>query len=248
MDTSTQHMTQLNHHNKGFTLLELLVATVLLSLVMSAIYTLFHTTIGTWRGVEERFTPYPDARNTLGMIQREYENYVWPVAHLMEGRQNEVTLFVVSEPMDVGRAEGRHVMRVRYYLSNRRLMREEALVEMALPVKPPEGRELARERIRIGRRNAFLLADNVRSFRIGYIWVPYPDDRDIDYPPEWMEEIMVHTHRERWGLPQGLEIQLTLFDPKEQAEDQVFLTRIATRGDSNRLRYSDLMDMLGTAR
>lgn len=231
----------------GFTLLELLVATVLLSLVMSSVYTLFHTTIGTWRGVEDRFTPYPDARHSLSLIQREYENFVWPAAHLMEGRGNEVTLYVVSEPMDVSETEGRHMMRVRYYLSNDQLMREEALVEVALPVRPPEGRDLVRDRIKVGRRNRFVLADNVRDFQIGYIWVPLPDERDNDFPPDWQEEVMARTHRERWGLPQGLEIQLTLYDPEEMAPDQTFLTRIATRGESNRLPYSELMGMLGAS-
>ncbi len=231
----------------GFTLLELLVATVLLSIVMSSVYTLFNTTIGTWRGVEERFTPYPDARNSMALIQREYENFVWPAAHLMEGGRNEVTLYVVSEPMDVSDTEGRHMMRVRYYLANRRLMREEALVEVALPVRPPDGRDLARDRIKVGRRNSFVLADNVRDFQVGYVWVPTPDERDMDYPPDWMEEIMVHGHRERWGLPQGLQIALTLYDPEGQAPDQTFLTRISTRGESNRLRYSELTQMIGAS-
>lgn len=39
----------------GFTLVELLVASLLMSIVMAGVYTLFYSTIGTWRAVDSGY-------------------------------------------------------------------------------------------------------------------------------------------------------------------------------------------------
>ena len=115
---------------KGFTLAELMVATMLMSIVMTAVYTLFHSAIGSWRAVEQDFDPYQDARNAVTVLQREVHNLVWQAGHLFEGRNDEFTMFIATEPMNVEESEGRHLMRVRYYYNQGRkeLIREAEVI------------------------------------------------------------------------------------------------------------------------
>lgn len=203
---------------KGFTLAELMVATMLMSIVMTAVYTLFHSAIGSWRAVEQDFDPYQDARNAVTVLQREVHNLIWQAGHLFEGENDEFTMFIATEPMNVEESEGRHLMRVRYYYNQgqKELMREEAFVQTALPKVPRAGRDLDRQRIKLKHKEKFVVAENVIDFRVRYIWMPIEIGRNPNLPPVPVEPLVVERHRERWGLPQALEITVVLRDPRDR--------------------------------
>ena len=241
-------MKQRNYSSGGFTLAELLVATVLLSIVMASVYTLFHSVVRSWRAVEQDFDLYQDARSAITLFNREVDNILAPAGYLMEGEDDEITLFVVSEPMNIEESQGRHLMRVRYYRnrSKKTLMREEALVEMALPNRPPQARELDRSRIKVKDKEDFVVATGVRDFKVRYIWFPAPDYRDPDTPPPPVKPIEVTKHRERFGLPQGIEIEVDLYDPEDQDRTLTVTSRTPVRAPTNRMRKKDLLEMLGS--
>ncbi len=206
--------------NRGFTLVELLIASMLLSIVMTAVYTLFHSAIGSWRAVEQDFDAYQDARNLITIFQREMNNILPRAGHLFEGEKDEVTMFIVAEPMNVEEAEGRHLLRVRYRYqrSQKKLIREEALVDMALPKQPRFGEELDRERIKLRKKEKFTIATDLVDFQIRYLWTPRPAVRDEDIPPEPVTPYKVNKHRQGWGLPQGIEIKFVIQDPDEKSK------------------------------
>lgn len=204
----------------GFTLTELLVASVLLSVVMASVYTLFYAVLVPWRSVEQDYDAYREARNAMSLIEREVHNAAPAAAHLFEGEKDEVTMFLVSEPLDVEKSEGRHLLRVRYRFNSAagELIREEALVTTPLPNAPPPGKKLDRTRVKVKQKRDFVVATNVEEFSVRYVWLPAPPPRKPTEPPQEIKPVYGTKHKEGWGYPQGVEFTLTLSDPEKKGE------------------------------
>ena len=231
----------------GFTLVEVLVATMLLTIVMTAVYTLVYSVISSWRSVEENFDMYREARNAFSVMEREFQSVLAPF--LFEGESDEVTLFTVSEPFYMEKSEGRHLLRVRYYVSSAKhaLMREEGIVTAALPPGLPTSGEMPEERIRLKHKEKFILAENVRDLSVKYVWLPLPKERDKKkVPPEPIERIVVNKHSKRWrlGMPQALELEMTLRDPKDKSKEQTVTTLIPIRTQGTLHELDDLQKNL----
>jgi prepilin-type N-terminal cleavage/methylation domain-containing protein len=238
----------------GFTLMELMVSTLLLSIVMGSVYTLFTSVIGTWRSVEDDFDLYQDARVAMSIIGREFENILPQAGHLFEGDDRKVTLFVVSQPFAPdargrGSVEGDQLMRVQYEFRRSRdggeLQRTEALVQTALPVAPPPGTALDRKRIKLSRPSRpFTLLGNVDSLQFRYVWMPLPkEQRPANLPPKPIEPLYARQHKERWGLPQGIEISLEMTDPQDTSQVLSITQEFPIRAPSYRRSLSDLREM-----
>lgn len=229
----------------GFTLAELLVAATLLSLVMSGVYVLFGSTVRLWRSAEAEFNTYQQARTAMSGVRREYGNLVWQAGYLFEGRGNQFSMIVVSEPMDVSKSEGRHMMLVRYHWnrSGRTLVREERLVELSLPKWPRDG-SFDEGRLRLSPRQRFVVAENVTNFEVRYYWTPLPEQRYHLHPPEWAQHYIVDRHERGWGLPQGIELALTITDPGRGGESVTVHQRLVTQTRSAMRRGEHLRTML----
>jgi len=232
----------------GFTLTELLVASVLISVVMASVYTMFWSVIGPWRAVEQDYDTYRDSRNILTLIEREMNNFVPNAAHLFEGSDDEVTLYAVSEPMDVEKAEGRHLMQVQYRFKKAagEIVREEAQVISPLPTLPPAGKELDRQRIRLKNKEEFLVASHVEDFSIRYVWLPLPELRKPEIPPTPILPVHARRHKERWGLPQGIEITLKLQDPDTKGAFHTIVKTIPFRAPNAFLTRKQLDERIGS--
>ena len=207
----------------GFTLAELLVASMLLSIVMTAVYTLLFTTLGAWRVVNSSFNTHAQARNVMTMIARELENVAARADFLFEGGRDSLTMFVVSEPMNVEDSEGRHLMRVRYRFNRSKgvLEREEALVETALPNRPAFGEEVKRDRIKTDDRKKFILARGVEAFKIRYLWIPKQIRKNAEQPPQPVDKIFVTRHKDNTGFPQAIEVTLKVRNPQDRRDEGV---------------------------
>lgn len=233
----------------GFTLAELIVATMLLSVVMTAVYTLFHSTIGTWRAVEDDYDTYQQTRTAMTQFQTDWHNVVARAAHLFEGEKDEITMFVIAEPMEMEDSEGPRLMRVRYMHrpGARELVREERRVETALPLAPPMNTELDRTRIRLGPRKTYVVATNVQDFTVRYVWVPGVLKPAEFAPPPVEEPVRATRHRERWGYPQGVEVEIKLRDPKDRRNIVTLTNLMPTRANNYRHPRQALEKMLGSA-
>ena len=241
--------------NQGFTLMELMVSTVLLSVVMGSVYGLFHSVLSTWRTVEDDFDLYQDARVAMTVIGREIENILPQSGHLFEGDDKKFALFVVSQPFTFDArsresAEGAQLMRVEYYFQRMRgggsqLLRKEALVQAALPVAPPLGTALDRTRIKITKRSRpFTLLENVSSLQFRYIWMPVPKNpRSPKSAPRPIKPFFATRHKERWGLPQGIEIELALIDPEDTSQTLTIKQQFPIRSPNSRHTMQALRKM-----
>lgn len=241
--TSLRHK-YLNKH--GFTLMELLVASTLLSIVLSSVYVLFHSSIRTWKQLESGVNPYQDARLVMNLIARDINNVVASAGHLVEGDDHQFVLFSITEPFNKDTGEGGHLMRIEYSYnrSQKRIEREEALVETALPKFPPANREIDRSRIRITKKKKVTIAEGVRNFEVAYLWVPYDDKRNLKEPPKKVEIVKAEKHKLCWWLPQGIEIKMTIDDPDQPENKIEFREVFPIRAPSAHLTQKQLDELL----
>ena len=221
----------------GFTLAELLVATTLITIVMAAVYTSMTNSLRAWRIAESNMSVYQTARTAMDVVTRELQCVVPGAAHLMEGDDHELTFIAVTPPLDVEDGEGPRVMQIQYRLGGgrgekRALIREERAVESALPLAEPGQNKIDRGRLKLSRERSFDLAVGVDDFEIAYYWRPpqreWPE-RAPEEPPEPLEMIVEHEHREKWGLPQGVRLTLKMRDPDRKGETIDFTTFVAFR-------------------
>lgn len=237
------------HRIRGFTLVELLVATLLLTIVMGSVYTMFYAVLVPWRAVEQDYDAYRETRNAMTLLEREVNNLLPTAAFLFEGEKDEITLFLVTEPMDVEKTEGRHLMRVRYRFkkSAGELIREEALVTSPLPMQPPEGGKFDRTRVKVEKEVEHVLSTNVEDFAIRYVWLPAPEIRTPEVPPTPIVPVYAKKHEQKWGYPQGLELTLTLRDPEHKDATQTVSKLIAMPVPGPLLTAQQLNERLGSA-
>lgn len=202
----------------GFTLAELLVASLLISLTMTGVYVMFVSMIASWNANERKFDRFLEARALLDSVERDVNNVLPAAGHLFEGKKDEITMFVVEQPMAIPKSDGPHLMRVNYEFerNSREVVREEALVTTALPQAPPPDKPLDRGRIKLTKKTKTTVGSNVKSFRFRYIWFLAPKPRKPEEQPVWADPEYFDSQRERWGLPQGIELSIEIEDPESK--------------------------------
>ena len=218
--------------NAGFTLAELIVASTLIAIVMTAVYSSFSSTTRTWRAAETQTHTRQQARAAFDIMLKELSCIVGGSEHLFEGKDDEFEFFAIVPPMDLEEdEEGARVMwvRYRYNRSGKTLVREEAEVQEPLPLTLPDEEEPEEGRVKKGRKHKFVLASNVRGFDVTYYWIP-PYERNWDEPPEWIEPLVKESNEAGWGLPQGIRVELTLDHPSLPEETVSFASRVTFRG------------------
>jgi len=232
----------------GFTLVEVLVATVLLSVVMAAVYTLFYSVIHSWRSMENDGGAHRKARNTLALLQRDYDNLFVPAGHLMEGTADSLTIYVMATPWQETEMPGPQLLRVRYRFDPDRgeLEREEALVETPLPkeIRNPGSFDVAH--VNAGPPERYVVARGLTAFTFRYVWVPEPSHDEWREAPVPVEPLAASRHALRWGLPQALDIQLSCAEG-DATVPHVAERRMPTRAGSQRLERYQLENILGDA-
>lgn len=218
-------------HREGFTLTEVLVASMLLSIVMTAVYTLFFSVISTWRSEENDEGLHRKARSLLALLERDYNNLHGGGSYLFEGGGEEVTFYIVASPMDVELDEDRRLLKVRYRFDKKdgTVIREEARVEGALPATAEAEDDGGTGRIGIAGEASFVVATGVAKFDLRYLWLQRPDSAYWQSKPEPVEPVVADRHKPGWGLPQALQVSLTLQGQDSETPPLEFEARIPTR-------------------
>ncbi len=231
----------------GFTLAELLVATMLLSIVMTAVYVLFNSSLRVWRTVESGFDAHLEARAFMSIFSHEYGNLVGRADHLFEGKDDTITMYVVAQPENFEEGQSRRLMRVEYTYNRGKneVVREEAFVESALPGRSSDSQPVKRDRIKLSKKYRTVLANNVTYFKIRYIWVPLRENWDIKMPPEPEPPMYMKRHQQRWGLPQAVEITLEVTNPKDENDKYTVTSTFPMRAQNTRFTRQVLEMVLG---
>jgi prepilin-type N-terminal cleavage/methylation domain-containing protein len=212
--------THSSRSRQGFTLAELIVATTMIAIVMSAVYTAFHSAIRAWRAGEANYQTYQDARIALGLLAQELRSMPIGSFEWMVGADDEIEFYTLSPPMNVEDGEGPAALKVKYTLSRadarsaHTLVREEQIVEGPIPVAPACDGSVRTGKVKLGRTHKFELAHGVQDFSIAYFWRPPPPRRDNHIPPQYpVTMIEEPLNKECWGAPAAIVLSLTLDDP-----------------------------------
>jgi prepilin-type N-terminal cleavage/methylation domain-containing protein len=229
---------QNRRRQQGFTLAELIVASTLMAVVMSAVYVSFHSAIRVWRSGDRSAEAYQDARIALSVMSRELHSLVAGTEHLVRGTNSSIEFYTVSPPMDPEQADSTRVLWVRYQMARttgsrgRTLQRTEASVTGPLPFWEVGQPEPISSTVRLGRRRSFDLATGLRDLELGYLWVMPPT---VEAPVFNREPLEVGENREGWGLPQGVRIRLTMMDEFSERGHTAFQTLVVFRGRTTEL-------------
>jgi prepilin-type N-terminal cleavage/methylation domain-containing protein len=220
---------------QGFTLTELLVASVLLAVVMTGVYSAFSSTFRIWRMGENNLYTLQSARTSMSVMERELNSMLGGAQHLFEGKDDEITFITVAQPLDVDHGEGRRVLWVRYHLNRpgKKLMRTEAVVKGALPMRDPDNKPTEETRLKLGRKKKFEMAADVTDFEIEYYWIPRWEWPDVKQPPPKVDPLTKDKNEQGWGVPQGVKLALTLKNPNSESGKTTFTTRITFNGPTS---------------
>jgi len=238
-------------NNAGFTLAELLVATLLTTLVMSGVYFTFNSSIRIWRNGEKNLQTYQDARTSMTIMNRELMQMLEGAGHLMEGEDDEISFYAVAPPFYDDDHQGPRILWVRYRTKTdasapgRILVREERLVESPMPVRPKDALEIDTSVIKLSRKRIFEIAEGVLDFELTYLWTGNDDSRDAlsrDEPPD-VEIYELDEHREGDGIPQGIRIALTLADDGAPKGRTTFTTYAVFQGPTD--KYEEIGELSG---
>ena len=205
---------------------------VVLGIVMAAVYVSFGSTLRVSRLGDADTNHYQDARIGLNLLSRELGCLLGGSEHLFEGKDNEFEFFAVTQSLDVEEGEGARVLWIRYYLSNWKLYRQEAVVKAPLPLAGmmAKDKEKALGRVKLGSKKRYQIAENVRGFDVEYLWVPPQEqERPREVPPKWMEPVVMDRNEKGWGLPQGIRVTLTLRRPDDKRASNEFVLSKAFR-------------------
>ncbi len=200
----------------GFTLVELIVASTLLTIVMAGVYTTFSTSVRVWRSGESNYQTYEDARRAFGFLVRELRAIPQDALHLVNGSEDMIEFVTLAQPMHVESGDWERLMLVRYRLVSEgrggaiTLRREEALVEGPLPVAGQTDDLGQPLEMALGRSYDFMLASGVERLSFYYMWA-LVKLRPPEMPPAWAE--MVGDTVVEAGLPETIEVTLVLHDP-----------------------------------
>lgn len=247
-----------DHNSAGFTLAELLMASLLLSLVLGGLFVSFDSSIKLWRNGEANLRTYQDGRTACAIMSRELNCLAWPGLHLMEGEDDEIVFYAVVPPMDVEEESGPRLMQVTYRLKrqsgtrSRVLLREERIVESPLPAPPEEGQEPGPFKLGLGREQEFELAGGVLDFELRYFTQPEESalTEEVESKREEARRALArnpalsfaaNAHEEQGPFKmadefnggetvlEGIAIELTLEDPRAEEGRTVFRTAVVLR-------------------
>lgn len=199
----------------GFTLVELIVASTLMTIVLGTVYLTFSTSVRTWRSAESNYQTYEDARRAMNLLHRELQAIPGDAKHLMRGGNDWIEFVTLSPPLDVEDGSRPRLLLVRYRVGDssdgNTLVREEAPVEGALPQPPSPQTRKAPPPLRVGRSASFVIAADVLDFRLAYAWAAPPRPRKPAVPPPRVR--ILRDSKVDGLLPEAVEATLTLRDP-----------------------------------
>lgn len=235
-------------NNGGFSLAELLVASTMLAVILTAVYTAFSSSVNLWKLGEANTQTYQDARTSLGIFTRELQNMVAGAGHLFTGGPDEFEFFAVTRPMNVEDGSDPCVLKITYRLKSdpdgegKLLIREERPVESSLPSKPPDEGSIDSTIIELGRESQFEMAQGVKAFKLQYYWVEPQEELDPLSPQaaQPAKFIIRDELEEGEGIPQAIRIELTILDPNAEDGESEFVTYAVIQGPSTRLEEDSL--------
>ncbi|MFH0732260.1 MAG: type II secretion system protein [Candidatus Omnitrophota bacterium] len=198
----------------GFTLLELLLAVTIFSIVTSVIYSSFRLGIASWKSIEANLSHYQKIRHAVNQFTQDITNTFSYEPMPFIGAQGKIEFAGFIK--DKNSANGQ-IAKISYFYYNEgyengfgKLMRQVLPYSQALKTQenPESGKDLSFSRV---------LLDDVIDFSISYC---YGSD-DETAPLEWFSQWLAQDK-----IPCGVKLELVLKDDYAQEGKRHFEKRI----------------------
>ncbi len=247
-------MDKRKQQNAGFTLAELLVATTITAIVMTAVYSSFSSLTTMWRAGNGDDTAYQEARIALSLFEREVQSHVPGAAHLFEGTNDTFMFYAVVPTMNVDEGPESRLLQIEYDLrrgtgdNGAQLVRKEAIVTSRLPIQEEGTFAEDEARVETDREIRFDLVRRVKDFEISYWRVPQPKSHDtVDGKVyEAVDPVIFERLEPGEGMPQAMQIRLTVEHADSESGQKTFETFIVFRGPTEPFEQDESLGEGGT--
>ena len=179
---------RLSHNRKGFTLVEMLVAFIIFSIISITVYSVFRSGLKTWTASSEWLEENQKARNFFSFVSRDLKNMVnYSKDMPFEGKEGEMTFMTIADSRAaVGDEPPGRLVKVSYgYDPDKKV----ALRRVAGQAEGFDGK-LAKETE---------LADEIEKFKLEYAYKPVYEAEKYRWKSDW---------KSKKNLPRGVRIQL----------------------------------------
>lgn len=250
-----------NTNNQGFTLAELLIATMLISIVMSAAYVSFSAGIRMWRDSSSDIQVYQDARIALGVLESDLRHAMPLAGAFMEGSEDTLEFIALTPLMQSEEGTGPRIVHIRYSVqtgSKQRgsvLVREESVVESPIPVPTEDQRKDAfafysdaRAALEMGDENEFEICPGIESLQFEYEWTKpalaqaagATLQAPVPTPP-----VVLTRHEVGRGMPKAIRVRMTLQNPDKVRDDVALTSIVVFPGPTGDFEEKMLLDAEG---
>ena len=202
----------MNKQRFGFTLSEMLIATMLMAIVLTGAYTMFSNVLLQWRTGSENESTYTDARLIFTLLERDLgaipsdANSVDTRAFFL-GEVDTLEFITVIEGMPSEDAQYPRLMLVRYYLDKRSLVREEAALLSSLPAELSETGRFDRYLMEFDTPIETIVSSGVKEWYLNYNWTPVDEESAIGS--------MFSSRSVEYGLPNRVDVSVQLLDKSQ---------------------------------
>jgi len=203
-------------NNRGFTLVELLIATMLIAIVLTGAYTSFEAALRVWKSTSKSdLRPQLDARITFSMLEDDLRGIPTGIGSefhdgraMVRGTEDSLELVTIREPFDPKLGESARTMLVSYTVSRTRdgneLVRTETVLESGLAYVHGVTGDVSWDSVDYGKSATLVVASGLSDFNLGYWW--YLNRPSTKTPPSWLSP--VETDWINGELPEGIRITL----------------------------------------
>lgn len=195
---------------RGFTLIEILIATSIFSVVILSLYAAFRTGISSYRRLDSAFNIYQTARILFNRMETDLKNsFIYSEGNSkFQGTNSALQFFSVVDSF----AEGKrveNVSRIKYYLEEDALKRASQQGLGALEADTEiQGEEIA---------------SNIKEFLLQYAYSKDVKDRPFDWLDSWPQESDPDSIK---NVPIAVQIKLKLIE-KDKANREIGLVEFS---------------------
>lgn len=205
-----------NNKNKlrAFTLIELLLAVTIFSIVASVIYSSFRLGVASYRRIESNLSRQQSIRSAMNILTSDLQNAFMFKTMPFKGDQARIEFAGFIKDNNGG---GKTIGKICYFYSgpsaqqgSGSLIRQEVLFAQA---QQASSEQQAQQFVANGEE---LLSD-VFSLSINYCYKESEEETTVQWAPEWISEEVI---------PKGVKIELVLKDDSSPGGKAVFIKRI----------------------
>lgn len=186
----------------AFTLIELLIAVTIFSVVASLLYSSFRLGIISWKRTEANLSRYQKIRYAMNRLSEDITNTFMHKKIVFKGQEKRIEFAGVIKGKDKQKSIGK----ICYFFSGEgaSLLRQKLSYDQAIKEETTtEGGED--------------LISDVIDFKINYCYKEKEEESEFEWFPEWVSEK---------AIPQGVKLELTLKDDYAPDGKIVFVKRI----------------------